>query len=121
VRYLRIEIDEPGDAPSWGAELVHAALRALLPAANPDLEKFYDRVRVWWLEIDDTGESSREIGFDVEGQPIVLGPVGRNVGVLVDASGDWGDSDADSAEARASFDKVWESTFPAFAHLETKA
>jgi hypothetical protein len=118
VRYLRIEIDEPSGAPSWGEKLVHAALKALLPAANPDLEKLYERVRVWWLEIEDTGEPIREIGFDIEGQPIVLGPVGTNVGLLVDASDDWSHSEADSSEARANFDKVWEWTFPAFAHLE---
>lgn len=80
MRYLRIEIDEPSGAPGWGEKLVHAALKALLPAANPDLEKLYDRVRVWWLEIEDTGEPIREIGFDVEGQPIVLGPVGPTPG-----------------------------------------
>jgi hypothetical protein len=121
VRYLRIGIDEPSGAPSWGGKLVHAALRALLPAANPDLEKFYDRVRVWWLEIEDTGEPNREIGFDVAGQPIVLGPVGTNVGLLIDACDDWSDSGADSPEARENFDQVWESIFPSFAHLDTTA
>jgi hypothetical protein len=121
VRYLRIEIDEPSGAPSWGGKLVLAALKALLPAANPDVEKLHDRVRVWWLEIEDTGEPVREIGFDAAGEPIVLGPVGANVGLLGDASDDWSDSDAESAEAGANFDKVWERMFPAFAHLETTA
>ena len=120
MRYLRIETPESDerDDPGWAVKLLVAVLRTLLPTGNPDLDKLIARARVWWLEIEDTGEPSREIGFDGDGNPIGLGPIGDNCGFLLDAGDDWSDYNSDSAEAAENFERVWESLMPSFAHLE---
>jgi hypothetical protein len=81
------------------------------------LRALYPRTRIWWLEVSDEGRPLREIGFDVSGEPIVLGPVGRNFGYLIDSADDWSDSDDDSAEAAEHFEARWRALFPSFRHL----
>lgn len=120
MRYLRIETSERHghDEHRWPAKLLVAVLERVLPRSNPDLDQLIARARVWWLEIEDTGEPTREIGFDVDGTPIVLGPVGDNCGFLVDASEDWSAHGSDCAEAAEDFERVWQSLLPSFADLE---
>src|SRR5205814_1974306 len=114
-RYLEIKPGPCSDEPlRWWCRV----LQKIIPAANPDLEKLYSKTRKWWLEIDDTGKPWREIGFDADMKPIVLGPVGRNFGFLVDSSDDWSTSQEDSAEAAAGFERTWQGLWPTFAHLE---
>lgn len=115
MRYLRIETGEwaAGSLPNWPP-----LLKAVLPLANPDLEELYGRTSYWWLEVEESGAPSREIGFSPSGDAVVLGPVGENVGFLTDASDDWRGYDAESPEAAASFDAVWDELWPVFAHLE---
>ena len=114
MRYLEIDLDPASDAPlPWWARL----LASVAPAANPDLDSLYPRARSWWLEITDTGAPVREIGFDSERNPIVLGPLGRNFGFLIDSSDDWSSSDADSLIAAERFDATWEALLPHFAHI----
>jgi hypothetical protein len=72
------------------------------------------------LEIDETGKPTREIGFDADMQPVVLGPIGRNFGFLVDSSDDWTSSHEDSSEAASEFQKRWEQLWPRFRHLENE-
>jgi HEAT repeat protein len=74
-------------------------------------------VHSWWLELDETGAPLREIGFDEHGRPVVLGPVGRNEGMMTDACDDWSDSNEDSAAAAEGFDGTWSSLWPTFRHL----
>lgn len=121
MRYLRIEpLRDTTDSPAIPTltRLAARALETLLPRANPDLDPLLADVRVWWLEIEDTGEPSREIGFSAAGEAIVLGPVGSNLGVLVDACDDWSTSTADSAEAATRFEATWSALWPRFAHLD---
>jgi hypothetical protein len=117
MRYLQIKTGPTSDEPlPWWCRL----LRRIIPSGNDDLEPFYSRVQTWWLEVDDAGAPQREIGFDVEMKPVVLGPVADNCGFLLDASDDWSDSHEDSPEAAASFDRVWEELWPSFMHLDRR-
>ena len=86
MRYLEIDVGPWSDKPPpWWCRI----LQKIIPAANPELETYYQKTRKWWLEVDDEGKPQREIGFDAEENPIVLGPIGRNYGFLVDSSVDW--------------------------------
>lgn len=115
MRYLRINVDPPATKPvPWLARL----LGKLLPAANPDLEGLFDQAQIWWLEVDDAGRPQREIGFDKQGTAIVLGPVGRNYGFLVDSNDNWKDYEGDSDEAARDFQKTWNTLWAKFEHLE---
>jgi hypothetical protein len=118
MRYLKVEVDEEEDWPPRRVRRVAPLLRRVRRPANPDLEEFFEHVRVWWVEIEDTGEASREIGFADTGEPIVLGPIGRNAGFHVDPRVDWNDHDGDSSEAGRRFEHVWQRLLPAFDHLE---
>lgn len=117
MRYLRIETG-PRSADTLALRVVKAILGAVLPRANPDIERLIEQASIWWLEIEETGEPNREIGFSDAGVPIVLGPVGRNHGYLVDASDDWSGSTDDSPDAAAAFETTWAGIWPRFAHLE---
>ena len=116
MRYLVIDTGPPRGETSmpWWFRI----LRRLLPPANPDLEPYFSRTQIWWLEIDDGGMPLREIGFDEDGEAIVLGPVEGNYGFLIDASDDWSDSKEDSPEAARDFDAVWDSLWPKFKKLD---
>ena len=117
MRYLAIETPRSGAGHwPWWARI----LRRLLPSGNADLDVLQGQVTLWWLEVDEAGRPQREIGFDRSGAPIVLGPIGDNVGLLIDASDDWRDHKADSADAAAGFETAWERILPRFEHLETE-
>lgn len=116
MRYLEIKAGPwPRDekSPWWGR-----VLEFVLPDGNPNLRKYYKETEFWWLEISDTGEPLREIGFDADGTAIVLAPVEGNYGVLIDASDNWSASDQDSSEAASRFDKVWGSLWPEFMDID---
>ncbi len=115
MRYLQIDTGPWPDQPlAWWCRI----LQKVIPAANPDLEKYYPLTRFWWLELDANGKPKREIGFDSNRNPIVLGPIGNNYGFLVDSSDDWSDSKEDSAVAAKEFQTTWETLSPTFKHLE---
>ena len=116
MRYLEIDTGPviAREKISWWEQL----LRWVVPAASPDLEPYFGKVRVWWLEIEDNGEPLREIGFDENGDAIVLGPVEGNYGLLLDASDDWSDSTEDSFNAAEEFDRVWITLWPKFEELD---
>lgn len=89
MKYLQIEFgnkNEPSKESLWVK-----VLKKIIPAANPDMEPIYQSVTKWWLEVDEGGEPKREIGFDIQGQAIVLGPIGDNHGLLVDTGKVWDD------------------------------
>ncbi len=116
MRYL--EINTGPVTGEWKLSWWGRLLQKVVPAASPDLEVYFDKVSVWWLEIGDDGEPLREIGFDQNGVPIVLGPVEGNYGYLIDASDDWSDSNEDSVEAAEKFEFVWTSLWPEFEELD---
>ena len=118
LRYVQIKTGPRSDEPPpWWCR----ALQRIIPSGNEDLESLYPNTRTWWLEVDEAGVPQREIGFDADMKPIVLGPVGRNCGFLIDASDDWSDCLEDSAEAAAGFEKAWQDLWPRFAHLNQEA
>ena len=84
------------------------------------MDPFYERVQLWWLEIDDNGAPQWEIGFSAAGEAIVLAPVEGNVGMMIDASDDWSDSDQDSKEAADNFENVWQSLWPRFEPIDQR-
>jgi hypothetical protein len=76
MRYLEIKTGpwpSPQTDPWWIRALVW-----ILPSANPDVEQHILRTHFWWLEIDEDGNPLREIGFQEDGEAIVLAPVGGN-------------------------------------------
>lgn len=115
MRYLEIDVGTPSKEPlPWWCRV----LEKISPKGNPDLEKYYDETRIWWLEINDKREPQREIGFDMDGNPIVLGPIGNNYGFLIDSPIDWNDSKIDSDEAAKNFEKQWAIVWDKFKHLD---
>ena len=87
--------------------ILSRALRALIPAANPDLESKFAEVRLWWVEVNDLGVPQREIGFDMAGKAIVLAPDNRNTGFWTDSPMVFSPQECEAVD-QASFDSVWE-------------
>ena len=116
MRYLEIKSGPwptSEDLPLW-----IRLLRRVIPSGNPDLEPYYENVFRWWVEINEKGEPLREIGFSAEGEAIVLAPVADNVGMMLDASDDWSNSDEDSTEATENFEAEWQALWPRFRKLD---
>ncbi len=114
MRYLRVEVQPPShERHGW----LYRGMAALLGASNPDIGPLHQEAWTWWLEVSDTGTPLREIGFNIEGEAIVLGPIGRNYGLLVDSPVDWQHSDGDSDEASQRFEERWNELWPKFKHL----
>jgi hypothetical protein len=84
--YLATEAERPRRGTSRWKALADTLLRRLLPQANPDFEKLYPQVRLWWVEIDQAGVPRRELGFDAEGSVIVGGPMQGNTGFWTDSA-----------------------------------
>jgi len=95
-------------------------LKRVLPAANPDVEKLYEDVYLWWLEVNDDGEPNREIGFNEMKEPIVLGPIGENYGFLTDTGKVWNDWSEEKNEIQKEFEYTWIALWRDFEYLETK-
>lgn len=66
-------------------KMVIWVLTRIIPKANPDFEQDYDNVKKWWLEIEEKGLPVREIGFDKNGEEIVIGPIDGNFGMVTDS------------------------------------
>lgn len=101
--------------PWWGK-----LLQKIIPAANPDLEHLYEETITWWLEVDENGEPQREIGFNKENEPIVLGPIGENYGLLVDTGKAWDNWEYEKPELKNEFEFIWNKIWKDFEHLNTK-
>ncbi len=118
MRYLKIEFGAtPSNSsmPWWGK-----LLQKIIPAANPDLEHLYEETITWWLEVDENGEPQREIGFNKENEPIVLGPIGENYGLLVDTGKAWDNWEYEKPELKNEFEFIWNKIWKDFEHLNTK-
>lgn len=80
--------DTADTSPGLFGRLAIDFLRRTVPAANPDLEHLYERVRTWHVEIESsTGQPLREVGLDADGRAIVIGPWRENHGFIVDCNG----------------------------------
>jgi len=83
------------------------ALLFFIPRANPDFEKLYNNVRLWWIEVDDkSGTPEREIGFDENNIPIVAAPFHDNYGLWTDSPVTFQDNNYDLIKSE-DFEKVW--------------
>jgi hypothetical protein len=91
-------------ATGWQG-ILDRALRATLPAANPDLEPAYEHVTYWWLEIDEQGLVTREIGFSPAGRAVAAAPLGKNLGIFTDLDG--APAPLGAAVEVADFERVW--------------
>lgn len=93
--------------PDWRTRLF-VLLFFFVPRANPDFEPLFPRVRRWFVEVDETGNSTRELGLDEQGTPITAGPWERNFGFWTDSPGPF---PTDSAEqlSQAKFEQAWAS------------
>jgi len=118
MEYVEINTGPWDDNPdSWWARL----LTRILPQGSPDfVESLYPHTRRWWVELDDERVAQREIGFNEQGEAIVLGPVGWNHGFAVDYPRPWSKSYAHCEEAARRFEETWDGLWPRFAHLEEK-
>ena len=109
MKYIR-KLEQPHTTPSNDigplARLFVAFVRRVLPLANPQFDRLYDNVVEWWLEVDDLGEPQREIGFDRDGNAIVMGPIGDNLGVFTDTSAVFLD-EPDDPVVRTGFHVTW--------------
>ena len=56
-----------------------------IPKANPDFEKVYDDVLIWFIEYDtENNYTNREVGTNKDGVVICKGPYGKNLGFWTD-------------------------------------
>lgn len=114
MRYIEFETGPwPANELPWWYKM----LQKIIPAANPDLEGYYALTRRCWVELDDVGKPRREIGFDSDGKAIVLGPIGKNYGFLVDSSVKWSDSIEGREIREKDFNETWEKLWLKFRHL----
>ncbi|MBL8711904.1 MAG: hypothetical protein JNM12_03310 [Alphaproteobacteria bacterium] len=58
-----------------------------IPKGNPDFEETYTKVHYFWLEIDDQGDVTREVGFNSDDEPITAAPLESNYGIFTDLDG----------------------------------
>ena len=92
--------------PSWRIKLIKAVL-FFIPSANPDHEKFSPSVRKWILEINENGNTTREIALDEKGRVLFGAPDNGNLGF-------WTESDLKFTESELAnvtkneFDKLWD-------------
>lgn len=114
MRYVELKVKPWSAKLPWWCEI----LKRIIPAANPDFEKFYPQMTTWWIEVDDKGVAQREIGFDADMKPTVLGPFGRNYGFITDSSGVFDDPHGHPAEIAHEFERVWDELAVKFSHLK---
>lgn len=81
-------------------------LRRVVPKGSPDYDRYIRAVTYWLVEVDEEGWPAREIGFNVQQEPILFAPTDRNMGL-------WTDSDRvfsrEQFESRSEFpfDATW--------------
>jgi hypothetical protein len=77
-------IDFTDDRMSDWRVRLFKAIFFFIPQANPDNEPLYTHVRSWALELDEDGWPQREVGLDVDGNPLFRAPDKRNTGFWPD-------------------------------------
>jgi hypothetical protein len=102
VRIARLGPWRP--ATGW-RRLVERGLRALLAESNPDLDPAFEHVTYWWLEVNDDGRVTREIGFDPSGRAIAAAPLGENLGIFTDS--DQAPNGLGEPVSATEFERVW--------------
>ena len=71
--------------PDWRMKLIYTLLW-FIPRSNPDFEAHVSQIRRWYVEVDEAGRPSREIGIDESGMPITAAPWQSNFGFWTDSA-----------------------------------
>jgi hypothetical protein len=83
MNYVCYELDEDPEAMlNWFERLQYKLYKHIEPKLNPEFHHKYNDVIYWWLELNEQAIAVREIGFDSDGEPLVVGPFGRNRGLF---------------------------------------
>ncbi|MFH2045133.1 MAG: hypothetical protein ABIK92_08290 [Pseudomonadota bacterium] len=93
---------------NWKVRLINALL-FFIPRANPDNEKLYPQVAKWLIEIDDKAIPSREIGLDIDNNPLFAAPDERNYGFWSDTSEPFNKTDLEPVD-KEYFEAMWSRT-----------
>ena len=81
---FNVKIEQP-TKESFVEKILWRILPSIIPRANPDFDRLYDKVITWYIEYDDINNiTNREIGVDKNGIVIVKGPFGKNLGFWTD-------------------------------------
>ena len=68
-----------------GKRLIKTVLTSILPIANPDFENKITDASFWLIEFEaDSYYPNREIGLDIQGNPIMIMPWRKNYGYWTD-------------------------------------
>lgn len=105
--YLKTKIATDWDSPKPGGMLV-GLLRRIIPEANPSYRDKMHLVDTWYIEFDEQGLPNREVGVDIDGQPVVAGPTSTDYGFWLDTNVT--DVDLDGVEIQQEeFELLWNS------------
>lgn len=70
---------------NWLSKALVKVLKTIIPLSNPEQDELYEKVRYWKVEYDLVNHlTSREIGFDLSGKPIVAAPLRKDMGLWTD-------------------------------------
>ncbi len=87
-QYIRFKCPQSGKAftpGNIGKKLVQTGLSTIIPLANPDFDNKMDVVVFWLIEFEnDSYYPNREIGLDINENPIMIMPWGKNYGYWTD-------------------------------------
>jgi hypothetical protein len=102
---MRIARLGPWRPVSGWQRLVERGLRAVLAETSADLDPIYEQVTYWWLEVNDGGQVTREIGFEQSGQAIAAAPLGTNPGIFTEL--EHAPDGLGEPVSAAAFERVW--------------
>jgi len=80
--------EQHGEQSDKGGFFLRALAWVLLhmvPKGSPDYDVHIELVAYWLVEVDDEGRAEREIGFNVQHEPILFAPTNRNYGLWTDS------------------------------------
>ena len=81
--YVCYELDsDPESSFTWKEHIENYFAVKFAAKVNPDFYDKYEDVVYWWLELTNDSIPVREIGFDCDGRVIVVGPLGKNLGLF---------------------------------------
>ena len=105
MRYIIVNETKATQTEGLISKIVKPVL-SLLPRANPDFERLYPNVVTWYLELNDNGKPTREIGIDALAEIIVIGPWRNNRGLWTDSPVAL-DPEQYVSLARSDFERSW--------------
>ncbi|PKG36986.1 hypothetical protein [Psychromonas sp. Urea-02u-13] len=83
MKYVCYELDEDSElSMNWYERIGNAIDKKKIASTNPDFHEAYNNVIYWWLELTAGDIPVRELGFDCNGEVIVAGPLGKNMGLF---------------------------------------